>query len=483
VNVSGVLRCTLGAVMLIGLLQITGAAASVHYITSDLQAAINAATPGDTLQVAPGTYGKIVVDKSLNLIGDRATIRAGSNEACIMVKADDVNITGFTVRNGLYGIHLDRARGCVISDNTAIFCEQPGIALLFSDNNVVKNNNASFNGIVGEGWYGIYLSNSNGNIISENIANNNGEYGICLFPSCNNNIIRDNYLERNDYGIYMFTECSDNLIDSNRLSNNGHAGIKMLLDCHKNSILNNTISGNAVSGVSLMDSGNNTIKGNYIADNDRFGVQIQDGLGNVVANNNISGSKTGISVLADGNHIYSNRIFDNAISAEDRGANLWYSTDVGGNFWGDYSGADTDGDGFGDAPYEINEFTKDIYPVMGEPFLPIKIIQKSITPGRAQIGDQVKISVAMESKYGLAQLSVRAHSIMDLDYSRYIPMESKGDNLYEGVLATALMDEGRFRLVLTAKDNRGTEFEETLGEVELIGRGGWDFNQALSQMS
>ena len=36
-----------------------------------------------------------------------------------------------------------------------------------------------------------------------------------------------------------------------------------------------------------------------------------------------------------------------------------------GNYWGDYSGKDSDMDGFGDAPYAIDENNQDNHPLMG----------------------------------------------------------------------------------------------------------------------
>jgi len=113
------------------------AGASTVEVDSNLQGAIDAAAPGDTLLVAPGVYDKIEIAKSLNLIGRGATIRANERDACVRVKADRVNISGFLVRDGFYGISLENVSQCNISGNTVIRCTQPGIMLKYSQDNII----------------------------------------------------------------------------------------------------------------------------------------------------------------------------------------------------------------------------------------------------------------------------------------------------------------------------------------------------------
>lgn len=460
---------------------------AIVQVSSNLQSAIDAASPGDTLLVAPGVYGGITVSKSLNLEGQGAIIAAGDREACVRVLADGVKISGFVVRNGFYGISLDEVEDCEVSNNTVIHCVQPGIMLKFSNNNTIKNNNASFNGLGGEGWYGIYLTNSNNNLIQENVASDNGEYGINLFPSCNNNTLVGNVAQRNDYGIYMFTDCEGNVIKSNVLSNNRYAGIDMRLNCHDNSVLNNTIKNNVVAGISLMESGKNTIKGNAITGNGRYGVQVQSGSeGNTIINNTISLSQTGIFLGADGNTIYKNAIVENVVQADDRGENTWNAPyPEGGNLWSDYLGGDlmsgpdqdvTGMDRFGDQPYRINEKAVDKYPIMGKQVKQIEVLDKSLSPTQARVGDSIAVKAKLKSKYGLSQVTVRAFSEGEEAAAGYARMVPSG-NIYQGNLSTALMDSGRYDIMLIARDLRGFELKDKLGEVEVTSRGG-DFGSS-----
>jgi nitrous oxidase accessory protein len=456
--------------------------ASTVEVNSNLQAAIDAAAPGDTLLVAPGVYDKIEIAKSLSLIGGGATIRANERDACIRVKADRVNISGFLVRDGFYGISLENVSQCNISGNTVIRCTQPGIMLKYSQNNIISHNNASFNGLGGEGWYGIYLTNSNDNRIEDNVASNNGAYGINLFPSCNNNSIKGNILERNMYGLYMFTDCRGNLIESNVMSRNINSGLDMRYNCHQNLIINNTISNNAVAGITFMEgSGKNTIRRNSISSNQRYGIQIQSASdGNIIIENNISDSQTGLFLDSSNNLLYGNRLADNVVQAEDRDSNAWNADyPVGGNMWSDYLGQDNmsgpeqdqpGSDRIGDVPYRINEKAQDRYPLMGNQVRPIKIVEKSIDPQSITIGSNVLIQVVLDSKYSLGQVSVHAVGAEGVGAGGYVRMVPMGQT-YKGTLITALMEPGKYDVVLDAKDARGNELKESLGEIDISPRG------------
>lgn len=452
-------------------------------VSSNLQSAIDAASPGDTLQVATGVYDKITIQKSLNLVGSGAVIRAGNRDACVNIDADGVRISGFLVRDGFYGIKLNYVSGCTVSNNTVIYCAQPGIALLFSDGNTITGNNASFNGIVGEGWYGIYLSNSNDNLIANNVAYGNGAYGINLFPSCCNNTIIGNVLQGNMYGLYMFTDCAKNLIEKNDLSGNTNSGLDLRINCTGNLIINNTIENNVVAGLTLMEeSGQNIISGNMIRGNGRYGLQIQSrSEGNTIIYNNISDSQTGIFLESSKNKIYGNRISDNVIQADDRGINNWSEQyPRGGNLWSDYRGQDEmqgpgqkapGKDGFGDEPYMISETGIDQYPIMGGQVRPISILSKELTPAELRVGDSIAIKAKLQSRHNLLQITARAYQDGS-EAQGYCRMVLSGD-FYQGSFSTALLEPGKYNIVLSAIDSRGYELQEILGEVAVKARGGF----------
>ncbi len=102
-----------------------------------------------------------------------------------------------------------------------------------------------------------------------------------------------------------------------------------------NLILNNIISFNRETGMWIGESSNNTIIGNIISSCADYGIFIRT-----------VGSKNNI--------IFHNNFEYNQVNANDIGNNTWddgYPS--GGNYWGDYTGEDVDGDGIGDTPYPI----------------------------------------------------------------------------------------------------------------------------------
>ena len=91
---------------------------------------------------------------------------------------------------------------------------------------------------------------------------------------------------------------------------------------------------------------------------------IEDSTNNIIKNNKVTSNKAGVWLRSSfNNHIYNN-YFDNMYNAGDDGDNIWNITKIagtniidgphlGGNYWSDYPGEDTNEDGLGDTllPY------------------------------------------------------------------------------------------------------------------------------------
>jgi parallel beta-helix repeat protein len=244
---------------------------------STIQEAVNAAGPGDTIQVAAGMYHETVfVNKSLTLIGENpnTTIINGFSLAgsVVTINASNVKISGFTIGNGTsHGVELVYASNCTISGNV-----------------VTENSNS-----------GIFLNHSSTNTISGNVVSNNKYSGIYLREYCSNNFVADNRILNSDfYDILVYYYCSSNVITGNVISGNGYEGIRMWWDSTNNVISNNTVSHHTRFGIDvLFGSGNNTVSGNTVSDNYE-GIKVDSSVGTILRNNNMTGNTYNFDVEA-----------------------------------------------------------------------------------------------------------------------------------------------------------------------------------------
>ncbi len=87
----------------------------------------------------------------------------------------------------------------------------------------------------------------------------------------------------------------------------------------------------------------------------------------IISENSFAHNKKGIStysIYPNKNIIFHNNFAENNLNAYDDSNSTW-SIENEGNYWDDYTGSDTDGDGIGDTPYIIpGKSTKDYYPLI-----------------------------------------------------------------------------------------------------------------------
>ena len=223
----------------------------------------------------------------------------------------------------------------VNNNNRGGIKSRSGINLNISDN-IVNNNN----------WQRIYIV-ANNSIISRNIIENSGSTGFATSDNCFHNIIsHNNITESGLEGLYLLG--SNNSINKNKISSNRNEGMNIYW-CHNNNITSNIIINNKKDGISLFGSNgqsyNNTFFRNVIKNNTNIGL--------------------GIWGTSGWNLVYNNIFIGNAINAFDNGTyNQWDNGSLG-NYWSDYAGIDSNGDGIGDTPYYINGTAKsqDNFPI------------------------------------------------------------------------------------------------------------------------
>ena len=188
-----------------------------------------------------------------------------------------------------------------------------------------------------------------------------------VFKNVTNGKIEDTIIKDNRYGIifrqqdYPWENSSYNIIKNNTITDNTKDGIHFehtLSSYHSdNLIFLNTISGNN-QGIFMVMSAYNHIFSNNIISNSEWGVNLTMCMGG-----------------GENNKVYHNNFVGN--NNENGQGCAWWTLGndwddgypSGGNFWSDYDGIDSDGDGIGDTPYEILVYGEydndyDYYPLM-----------------------------------------------------------------------------------------------------------------------
>jgi parallel beta-helix repeat protein len=130
--------------------------------------------------------------------------------------------------------------------------------------------------------WGIFLSSSSNNSISENDVTANGE-GIVLFRSSNSNSINGNNITKNNPDGIWLGNSSSNTISRNDVTNNID-GIVLESTCN-NTVSGNNITANRNYGIGLGSSSGNSISGNAFTDD---GL-VSDSYQNSVENNTVNG--------------------------------------------------------------------------------------------------------------------------------------------------------------------------------------------------
>ncbi len=195
-----------------------------------IQAAINAANVGDTVQVASGTYPEnLVISKSINLVGfssSNTIIDASGTGAGINITAaSGVYVSGFTVRNtDVYnsGILINSSTNITISGNFVQASTQTnGTYLVDSNSSVVKNNIFTGN------LYGVSILGGFGNLIQGNNSTGNRSGDIYIAQSSGNKVA-DNVLRASIDGLMLWNGAIGNVVARNRIANNTFDGIFLL---------------------------------------------------------------------------------------------------------------------------------------------------------------------------------------------------------------------------------------------------------------
>jgi len=201
--------------------------------------------------------------------------------------------------------------------------------------------------------------------------------GYLALVNCTRITVENTHL--NNQGL-LLAWTTDSQIKNNDISNNYGDGAT-LINALRNEITNNIINSNSGTGLGLSYSTQTIISGNYITRN-QIGISLMHSTeNNTINENNLADQDVGIRVQSSSsNLIYRNNFVNNTKQVYDVGweglgqpfpgmplpsENLWDNDyPAGGNYWSDYNGTDSNGDGIGDTPYIIDTNNQDNNPII-----------------------------------------------------------------------------------------------------------------------
>jgi len=343
----------------------------IHHLPS-FQALVDAAPAGSVLRPAAGTYaGPVRVAKPLTIDGGgQVVIDAGgkgtvftleangavlrglalrgsggshdTDDSCLDVRGDRNTVEYLEISDCLFGIDLKQSNANLVSHNRIQSKPVPlgvrgdALRLWYSrDNRIEYNEISDSRDLVA--WY------SHGNVISHNVSRRSRYSMHFMFATYN--LVEYNRFYDNAVGVYlMYTE-----------------GVQV-----KNNLISHA-TGATGMGIGLKETSDALIEGNEFiycaigAHSDLSPFQPDTKI--EFKNNRFAYNGIGIRFTSElGGNVATGNIFEGNLahvvqsSGASAGLNQWR-----GNYWDDYQGFDRNGDGVGDAPYELYAFADRIW--------------------------------------------------------------------------------------------------------------------------
>jgi parallel beta-helix repeat protein/predicted outer membrane repeat protein len=295
-----------------------------------IQEAIAAAMPGETVEVAPGTYKEgVQIQKKVRLVGiDRPTIDAnGVADAVIWLSSDGCTIDGFRIIGTSIGIQVDSSNntiannfitsrlqgiqvssqrtGNILTSNEIAECADAGLRLSYSRNATLRNNSLHGNGV------NFDVIGSSTADYEHDIDTSNTADGKPIYYLVGRNSIAIG--KDTNAACVVAVNCWGLTISDLTLSHNAY-GV-LLVGTTGSRIERVTATNNATAGIWLQESPGNTLTGNTVTDG-RCGIEIYDSPNNVLESNVMARNRYNFS--CEGSHDQLNQTIDTSNTVDGR---------------------------------------------------------------------------------------------------------------------------------------------------------------------
>lgn len=337
-------------------------------VGDDLQAAIDAAAPGDVLRLAPGEHrGPLVIRAAITLWGPADAVVRGGEGSTVRVVADSARLLGFTIAGSGQrfdlmdgGVHLQgkdlELAGVTVRD--ALFGVLAERCVRAHVHHVtVQGTGLPAMGLRGDG---IRLWETSDSRVHDNRVVDSRD--VVVWYSSRNHLAR-NEVTRSRYGTH-FMYSHDNVVEDSRYVDD-EVGVFVMYS-HDITIRHNLLAragGAAGIGIGLKEAGNLVVEDNWLLA-DTTGIYVDaspldPAHGNVYRRNVVRFTEAAISLHSGlrRSEFVDNQFADNGVVLKVGGQGDALACTFRGNFYDAYQGYDLDGDGAGDVPFEFRKLS------------------------------------------------------------------------------------------------------------------------------